>query len=145
MRKKKLLKEDVLAYLENEVGIVKMYEIANHFNVTIPTLRSRIIELQEDGVVILPSKNGIKLVTDATLKEDAEAIVFSIHRLSGYLKYILRLVDLSTSDVAKAVEALDLSEDSLQELTKKLHKLSYVSQGLLIDKQLKNPSLPFDK
>jgi len=145
MRKKKLLKEDVLAYLENEVGIVKMYEIANHFNVTIPTLRSRIIELQEDGVVILPSKNGIKLVTDATLKEDAEAIVFSIHRLSGYLKYILRFVDLSTSDVAKAVEALDLSEDSLQELTKKLHKLSYVSQGLLIDKQLKNPSLPFDK
>lgn len=139
--KPKIDKSDVLKILQdNEDRIITIGEIANQLKVSIPTISKKVKELREDGYIILPFVNGLKFTESVDTEQDARSIVFSVHRLSGFMSYISDLGDITLPYISQALSLLDLDEKQLDKLQMKLHKLSYVCNGLSIDKQLKRGS-----
>jgi len=154
-RNKKTTKEDVLNILEKN-DIITVKEISEKCQVTCATIRSRLKELKLDNYIILPQlkyykvnkklesdknqplKKGLKLISNKSSEldeDDATVIINAIKWNSGRLQDIILIGKLSLSQVAQSIELLDLNEKQLNQLKKGWKTLSFVCDGLLIDKQ----------
>ena len=117
-------------------NIRKLAELADHFNCSQVTARSKVKKLRMEGYSILPTKEGLLLV-DVVNQDNADKVWRSGNWIIGEMVGMSRIGKVAKKPLVQVRKILQLTKEERQQLHGNLVMLTNLITAVTIDEELK--------
>ena len=112
-RKKKISKYEVLEEIRRNNGdAIPVLTLADHFECTKPTVRARIRELQHEGISIIPTRLGVRLLEKIETEEQANEMLRTSNWLTQTVVSMSLIARISKPRMTETIKLLKSELDS---------------------------------